>query len=475
VAHVKALGFETSTILRHAGTVWIGQIAVMGFGVADTMIAGRHSDEALAALSIGAAVYMSIYVALMGVLQAQLPVWSELRGAGKLHALGASVRQAFYLCLMLLAIGVPAMLMPQNLLHWTQVPPDLQPMVTDYLRVQALGLVPSMLFRMYSTLNQALGKPRLVTWIQLGALAVKIPLSVWFALGGWGLSAGGAVGCAWATVLVNMVMLALGTWLLRTQSLYLPYAIWKKIEPPDWPTLKEFLRLGVPNGLTILIEVTSFTLISLFVARLGVQAAASHQVAANLAAVLYMMPLALGLASSARVSFWRGAGDEARARAVLGTGLGLTASLAVLVAGLCWLLRLEIAQLYTGNPELAAVTAALLAWVAIYHPADAVQAMSIFALRSYRITVAPLLIYTFLLWGVGLGGGYLLCYHGLLGIAPMNTPAAFWIAGALGLILTAVLFVVLLWWAVNQAKQEQQRQSPNEEHPKDPAGAPAQS
>ena len=462
-----AAGFEAGLILRHAGTVWIGQVAIMGFGVADTMIAGRHSDEALAALSIGAAVYISIYVALTGVLQAQLPVWSELRGAGKLHALGASVRQSVYICLLLLVVGLPAMLMPQSLLRWTQVPTDLQPMVTDYLAIQALGLVPSLLFRIYSTLNQALGKPRLVTGIQLGALAIKIPLSIWFALGGLGLPPGGAVGCAWATVLVNVAMVGLGAWLLRTQSLYAPYAIWKGLERPDWHQLRVFLRLGVPNGLTIMIEVTSFTLISLFVARLGVQAAASQQVAANLAAVMYMMPLALGLACSARVSFWRGAADEIRARAALTTGLSITASLAVLVAGLCWLLRLQIAQLYTNNPELAAVTAALLTWVALYHPADAIQAVSIFALRSYRITVAPLLIYTVLLWGIGLGGGYLLCYHGLPGISAMNTPAAFWIAGAFGLMLTAVLFVALLWWAVKQVKP-----APGQEHR---AGVPLQS
>lgn len=83
-------------------------------------------------------------------------------------------------------------------------------------------------------------------------------------------------------VLVNLAMLSLGIWLLRSQSMYAPYAIWQKLERPDWPQLREFLRLGVPNGLTIMIEVTSFTLISLFVARMGVLAAASHQVAANL-------------------------------------------------------------------------------------------------------------------------------------------------------------------------------------------------
>lgn len=167
---------------------------------------------------------------------------------------------------------------------------------------------------------------------------------------------------------------------------------------------------------------------------------------------MYMMPLAMGLSCSARVSFWRGAGDENRARAALVTGLGITSALAAMVAAAGWLLRLEIAQLYTSNPELATITAALLAWVALYHPADAIQAMSIFALRSYRITVAPLLVYTVLLWGIGLGGGYLLCYQGLPGVAAMHSPAAFWIAGAFGLILTACVFVALLWWALNQVE-----------------------
>ena len=91
--------FEARIILRHAGTVLIGQLAVMSFGIADTLIAGRYDASALAALSVGSAIYISIYVALNGLMQAMLPVWSELRGAGQHVALGKSVRQALYLCL----------------------------------------------------------------------------------------------------------------------------------------------------------------------------------------------------------------------------------------------------------------------------------------------------------------------------------------------------------------------------------------
>ena len=59
---------ELSIIARHAFTVLAGQLAVMAFGVTDTIVAGRHAQESLAALSIGSAVFISVYVALMGVL-----------------------------------------------------------------------------------------------------------------------------------------------------------------------------------------------------------------------------------------------------------------------------------------------------------------------------------------------------------------------------------------------------------------------
>jgi MATE family multidrug resistance protein len=74
----------------------------------------------------------------------------------------------------------------------------------------------------------------------------------------------------------------------------------------------------------VLVEVTSFTLMALFIARLGTAAAAAHQIAANLLAVAYMMPLSLAIATSARVSFWLGAGDAAKARHACRLGFELT-------------------------------------------------------------------------------------------------------------------------------------------------------
>ena len=439
---------ERSTIAGHALTVLAGQLAVMAFGVTDTVVAGRHAPESLAALSIGSAIFISVYVALMGMVQALLPLWAEQRGNGKPAALGASFRQALYLCIAASALGMAVLLSPGKLLEWTDVPVALRQEVSRYLAVLALALPPALLFRMYSTLCQALGRPQLVTWLQVAALLVKLPLSVWLTFGGMGVPAMGAVGCAWATLAVNFTLLALALVLLRKLDIYAPLRLWQRLERPDWALIGSFARLGVPAGLAITVEVTSFTLMALFSARQGTLASAGHQIAANVGAVASMVPLSLAIATSARVSFWRGSGNETMARAATFIGFRLAVLASIALAAIILIANEWIASLYTSDARVVALTAGLLAWVALYHLADAVQTLCVFVLRSYRITVAPLVVYCLLLWGVGLGGGYVLAYRPLAGQQALNSPMPFWAASALALVVTATLFAWMLRRAV---------------------------
>ena len=441
---------ERALIARHAGTVLVGQLAVMAFGVTDTIIAGRYSEHALAALSVGAAVFVSVYVSLMGVLQALLPVWAELHGGGRGGEVGRSVRQSLYLAAIAIVIGMAILLLPGSVLRWTQVPAEMRGEVEAYLAVLAFALAPALLFRLFSTLNQSLGRPQLVTWLQLGSLGVKLPLSIWFTFGGASLPAMGLVGCGWATLCVNWTMLGCAVWLLRNRPFYGDYGLWKRIEAPDWQQIRKFARLGVPGGLAVLVEVTSFTLMALFIARLGTAAAAAHQIASNLLAVAYMTPLSLGIATSARVSFWLGAGDEAKARLACRKGFGLTTLCALVYAAAMVVLRDELANVYSDNPAVIAMAASLLLAVAAYHVADAVQTFCVFVLRCYRVTLAPLVIYCTMLWGVGLGGSYLLAYRGLGPWEAMQSPLAFWIMSAAALALTALLFGALLRWTMRR-------------------------
>jgi MATE family multidrug resistance protein len=253
------------------------------------------------------------------------------------------------------------------------------------------------------------------------------------------------VGCAWATLVVNYLQLGLALWLLRTQDIYQPLRLWQPLERPDGPQLAAFAKLGVPASLAIAVEVTSFTLMALFIARQGTLAAASHQIASNLAAVLYMVPLSLAIATSARVSFWRGAGDELRARQAVSMGFWLAALSSIALSAMLLIAKLPLAGIYTNQADVARQTAGLLAWVAVYHLADAVQLLCIFVLRCYRITLAPLLIYGCMLWGMGLGGGYWMAYRGLGALQPaLHSPTPFWAASTTALAVTAAAFAWML-------------------------------
>ncbi|MES2512354.1 MAG: MATE family efflux transporter [Pseudomonadota bacterium] len=444
---------ELRIVSQHAGTVLVGQLAVMAFGVADTVIAGRYSDAALAALSVGSALYVSIYVGLIGIVQALLPIWAEMLGARQHAAVGQSLRQSLYLCIFITVAGMTAMLFPGPLLRWAEVPEAMRGEVQRYLMVLAFAFAPSLLFRVYSSFNQSLGKPLLVTWLQVGALTVKIPLSIWLVQGGSGIEPMGAAGCAWATLVVNYLLLLLAIVMLRTQALYAPFHIWQKMEKPDWRQIGHFARLGIPGGLAYLVEVTSFTLMALFIARLGTTASASHQIAASMAAVLYMMPLSMAIACSARVSFWLGAGKPVYAKRVVVLGLKLTLLLSLAFAALVAIAGKVLAGWYSVNPQVVALASTLLVLVALYHVADATQALCAFLLRCYRITITPLALYGVLLWGFGLYGGYRLAYVGIAGIEATQSAASFWTASTVALGLVAVCLLLVLWVAVRKSLQ----------------------
>ena len=444
---------ELRIVVRHAGTVLVGQLAAMAFGIADTVIAGHYSDTALAALSVGSALYISVFVGLIGVVQALLPIWAEMLGARRHQAVGASLRQSLYLCVVISALGMAVLLNPGALLRWAQVPEVMQPEVRHYLAVLALAFAPALLFRLYSTFNQSLGKPRLVTWLQLGALAVKIPLSIWLVAGGGDVPALGVAGCAWATLIVNYLLLLLALAMLRTQKLYQPFAIWRRMERPDWRQIGAFLRLGIPGGLAYGVEVTSLTLMALFISRLGTVATASHQIAASVAAVLYMVPLSMAIASSARVSFWVGAGRPEVAARVIYMSLRVTTLTAFALGAIVFVAGRQLAGAYSENTAIVEMARTLLMWVAFYHLADSIQALCAFLLRCYRITIAPLALYGVLLWGMGLYGGYQLAYSGVAGRAASQSSTSFWAASTVAIALVAACLLGLLLAAVRRSQR----------------------
>ena len=443
----------TFNIASLAWPILIGQLAAIANPVMDTIMVARASATDLAALAIGASIYISIYIALNGVMQALMPIFGQLYGAGRFAEIGKKARQGVWLALFLSIIGCALLSFPAPLLAIAKAPTELAGKATLYLRILAFSLPASLVFLVYNTLNTALARPKMVMAIQVCALLLKIPLNILFIFGKAGLPAMGGPGCALATLFLAWFMLLAAILILRFNPFYRFLHLFKTAFP-DWPSLKELLRLGLPIGMNYFIEVTAFSFMALFIARIGVDTVAGHQIIANIATVLYMLPLATASATSTLVAQAIGAGNLPLARKIAFSGQRMAACVAIAVAAGIWIFKEHIVSIYTSNPVIAAHAVPLLLFVCGYQLFDAIQVTSAYILRAYKVVLAPTLLYLMTLWCVGLGGGYLLAFH----LQSIDLPAqirgagSFWFSNGISLTLLAFCLFLLLKKVEKQAK-----------------------
>lgn len=443
-------------IVDLAWPVFVGQLSVVAFGTVDTVLVGRHSAADLAALSVGAAAYITIFIGLMGVVVALSPIAGQLFGAGQHRQAGRQLHQAVWLALGLSVLGCALLLFPEPFMQVARLDAEHEARVRAYLRVLALSLPASLLFSAYRSFNNAVSRPKAVMALQVTGLALKIPLSAllihgvpWF-----GIPALGVVGCAVATALVMWSQALIAWWVLRRDPFYDRFELWGHgLHAPDRQALWAQLKLGVPMGLSILIEVSGFALMAVFIARLGTTAVAGHQIAANLVSVLFMMPMALASATSTLVAQRVGARDLLDARRLARHGIAFGLAVAALLGTAVYLGREAVVRLYTQDTAVIAAALPILAWVTLFHVVDAAQTLASFVLRAYRIATLPMFIFAGSLWGVGLGGGYVLAFDGA-GITPpalLGAPG-YWAASTAGLTLAALLLLALVWKVMREQK-----------------------
>ena len=405
----------------------------MANGVIDTIMAGHISPLDLAAVGIGTGIYATVFVTAMGVLLALTPIVAHHYGAADFHAIGADVRQSAWLAV---ALGVAAVMLlqhPEPFLALAQVAPEVETKVRTYLGGAAWAVPGLLFFRVFYGFTSGIGRVRPVMVFNLLGLLLKPPLNWVFMYGNLGFPALGGAGAGYSSAVVSWtIAIAAWSWCRRDPE-YAPYAVFARFDWPRWRAIRELLLLGLPTGATFFIDVTAFTFMALFIARLGAETSAAHQIAASVAVFVFMIPMALGHATGVLVGQSLGAANSRRARHAGWLGIGVGCGIGLLTAALIGGGASSLAAFYSPDPAVQRIAAGLLAIVALYHIADALQAVVAQVLRGYKRATAPMVIYVIALWGVGLGGGYLLGLTDTAGLA--RGAAGFWIAATASLIL----------------------------------------
>ncbi|MDN5864591.1 MAG: MATE family efflux transporter [Gammaproteobacteria bacterium] len=411
-------------------------LLTVGMQLTDTVMAGRLSANALAAVSVGGSIFVPFFLLALGVLGALSPMSAQLYGAGRVAGIGLLSRQAAWLALLLAGLLMTGFHFLGPLYAFANIDESLASVSADYVVALAWGLPAIFLYLVLRFASEGIGHTRPMFYVALAAFLINIPLDYWFVYGGFGVPQMGAVGCGYATAIAMWVQFAaMLIYVLTKKRRYRPLQLFQRFERPRFAPLSELTRLGVPIGVMLFAEVSLFGAVALLMASFGTVTAAAHQIAVSVASFSFMFPL--GLATGITVVVGQAIGNDrpdlARRAGLVGIGLSLAFELAAAI--LIVLLRQPIAQLFTTNQAVIALAATLLLMCAAFQLSDGLQVASAGALRGLKDVRVPMWITVLAYWGTGLPLAWAFGFP--LGIGPVGV----WVGLIAGLTVAGLLLV----------------------------------
>lgn len=422
-------------LTRLAMPLIAAQLIESGIGFVDTVMIGRVGPVELAAIAIGNSVWITLMLFGKGVLIAISPSVASLRGAGQHEEITPVVRQGLWLSLVLGCLVFVALRHTREVFVWAGIEASVIPVACAYLEAVSWGIPAYLIAAAFRFLSEGIARTTPVLWVSLVGLIVNIAGNAVLIFGAFGLPALGAEGCGIATAIG--MWCCLGAWLLvmRASAHHRAHSIFSSLSLPSWRRMRALLHLGLPIGFSILFEAGVFAAVAFLLGRIGAVATAAHQVAINVAAMTFMVPQGLGMATTVRVGHAVGAGDlaEARFRGFLGIKLAILFMTAMSV--LIFVARRTIAGVYTDDPSVIGLAADLLQWVALFQISDGLQVAASGALRGLKDTRIPLIMVLVAYWAVA----FPLAWFSASSHLGANGP---WLALIAGLTVAAVLLTL---------------------------------
>ncbi|KAF1688864.1 MATE family efflux transporter [Pseudoxanthomonas koreensis] len=418
----------------------LGHVSTGLINFVDNVIAGHHGTRTLAAVTVGTALLWLPMMVPLGTLIALTASVSQLDGGGRRGEIAPLFRQALWLALGLGLLMWVFLSAAPLLLGAFGIAADIVPGATAFCHAVRWGAPALVLFFCMRYLSEGTHWTLPTMVLGFGGLAVLAPLGYALCFGAGPLPEMGAAGLGAASATVMWLQaLAFAAYLWKSKR-FAPLGLFAHFEPPRWPAIRGLLATGLPIGVTVLMEGGLFIATALLIARLGEVPAAAHQIAINVSALCFMLPMGLAEATTVRVGHALGAGDPSGVRRAARAGYVI-----VLATQLCSALVLllghdAIVAVYTADVAVATLASALLLYAAAFQFPDGIQVMSAGSLRGLRDTRVPMFLAAAAYWGLGmpLGAG--------LGLGLGWGPQGMWAGLIVGLSAAAVLMGGRLAW-----------------------------
>ena len=422
------------------------QIAIMGMNFFDASMSGQAGDVDLAGAAIGGNIWMPIQTGLSGILMAAMPLVANLLGAGEKQKIMVVVRHGLLLalCFALLVLVGGAAFLP-HFLQNMGLAPEVYHVALWYLGGLGLGVIPFFMITPLRSLVDTLGYTHLTMRIYLLALPINACLNYVLIFGKLGLPRLGGIGAGVASGLTFWLLLCIFAFVLTRLEPFKGYDVFGFVRPKaSW--LKEYLRIGVPMGVSIFMETSIFGVVALFIAKFGTETIAAHQAALNFSSLIYMLPLSFSLALTIVVGVEYGAKNYQGARDYVTIGLQTSLGIAGFYMLAEYFLREQIALIYTTNPDVVALVKVFLLYAIGWQAGDAIAAPIQGILRGYKDVDATFWASMMAYWGICLPLGLFLDYK--VG----NGAFAYWQSLDCGVISSATLLSLRLIWLQKRLK-----------------------
>ena len=437
---------ELAAMLRLAAPLALANLLQSAVYAVDVMFVAHLGQEALAASSLSTAVFGLMMWCFSGLTGAVAPLIAAELGRRR-HAVREvrrSVRMALWLALLLGLAGMAVCQFGEPILRAAGQDAHVARMAGGFMALLCWSMIPQIACNVLRTFIAALGRPVFATAITALAIAVNAAGNYAFVFGHFGAPALGLQGSALSTILVALVTLATYCAAIRADRRLRRYRIFGRWWRPEWPRMREIVRLGAPIALIVIAEGGFFGSAAFLMGLIGAAQLAAHAVALQLAAIFFQIPMGIGQAATIRVGYHFGAGNrEACGRAgwaavVACLGFQLIGTSVMLFAPRL-ALRIYVDTELPANALMVRFAVQYLMVAAAFQLFDGLQAVAAGALRGLQDTRMPMVLALFGYWVVGFATAV------LLGFGTPLSGLGVWIGLATGLVVVAAL---LLWrWA----------------------------
>lgn len=399
---------DVGRLLIVAWPLVLNNLFNIGVNVADTVMAGRLGATQLAAVALGSSIWITVFLAGLGVVMAIGPTVAQHFGAGRHREIGRDVRQGLWLALL---IAVPVVLVLRNfepVMRWMDIEPIVAHLAQGYLDAISLGVVGCYWYHCLRQMNEGLGRTIPIMVIMGTSLPINVGLNYIFMYGEFGAPQLGAVGAGLGSGLTFWCMCAFIAVYTSRHAFYRQFDLDDAPGMPQWRDMRQLLAVGLPIGGSFLLQAGLFTVVALIMGSFGTIVVAAHAVTLNYASLIFMIPLGIAMATTALVGQATGRGDPLAARRLGRIGIGLCGVLMCCSAVFTAVFATQIARLYTPDHDVVALSSSLLIIAAVLQIGDGTQVTAAGALRGLKDTRIPFLINAVVYWGVGFSVAYFL-------------------------------------------------------------------